>query len=180
MDMDLTDMWQIAIKSTKIRRKRLASLETFEETRLPYILVSDHPRSADQSNVRQGQVELGKPRLILPDAHPQFEGFDFDQLQADENSIQTLMYVRGVRLPSLKFKNVQNHQLYDGTTEDALRQYGRDLARAENVETGLIQGREDVWPFALLFYVSMLIVKNLPKDIERMLEEFRERPPDSR
>lgn len=175
--MDLVDMWQEAVKTTRIRRKRIASLDTFEETRLPYILVSAHPRLPAQSNVRQGHVEVAKPKLVLPDHHPQFEGFDFEQLEANENSIQTLMYVRGVRLPSVKLKNVQGHQLYDGPVDEALAQYGRDLARSEDIETGLLTGRENVWPFALLFYVSLLIVKNLPKDIERLLEEFRENPP---
>ena len=120
---------------------------------------------------------MAKPKLLLPDHHPQFEGFDFDQLKADENSIQTLMYVRGVRLPSVKLKNVQGQQVYDGTVDDAIAQYSRDLGRAEDIETGLILGQDSVWPFALLFYVSLLIVKNLPKDIERLLEEFRENPP---
>lgn len=169
-------MWNEAVKTTRIRRKRLASLETFEETRLPYVLVSEHPRLPAQSTVRQGHVEVARPKLVLPDHHPQFEGFDFEQMQADENSIQTLMYVRGVRLPSFKLKNIQGQQLYDGTVDDAIGQYGRDLARAEDIQTGLITGKEGVWPFALLFYVSLLIVKNLPKDIERLLEEFRENP----
>lgn len=171
-------MWQEAVKTTRIRRKRLASLETFEQTRLPYIMISENPRMSSHANVRQGHVEVAKPRLILPEYHPQFEGFSFDQLQADENSVQTLMYIRGMRLPSLKLKNVQDHQLYDGTVDDAISQYGRDLARAEDVETGLITGKEGVWPFALLFYISLLIVKNLPKDIERLMEEFRENPPN--
>lgn len=177
--MDLTDMWQLAMKTTKVRRKRLASLETFEDTRIPYVLVSEHPRGPAQSNVRQGHVQVGKPRLFLPDHHPQFEGFDFDQIEANENTIQTMMYVRGIRLPSMKFKNVRSHMLYDGTIDEAVAQYGREMGRAEDVDTGLILGQEAVWPFALLFYVSMLIAKNLPKDIERLLEEIRENPPQA-
>ncbi len=177
-NMDLTDMWQEAVRTTRIRRKRLASLETFEDTRLPYVLVSEHSRIESHSNVRQGMVDVAKPRLLLPDHHPQFEGFNFESLKSDENSVTTLMYIRGVRFPSMKFKNVQSHQVYDGTVEEAISQYGRDLARGEDVHTGLIQSREDVWPFALIFYVSLLISKNLPRDIERLLEEFREQPPD--
>lgn len=175
--MDLTEMWQEATRTTRIRRKRLASMETFEETRLPYIMVSQNARMQMQANVRRGHVDVAKPRIILPEHHPQFEGFDFNQIEADENSIQTLMYVRGIRLPSVKLKNVQTHQLFDGTVDEAIAEYGRDLARTEDVATGLIMGEEAVWPFALLFYVSLLIAKNLPKDIERLLDEFRENPP---
>ncbi|OGH57050.1 MAG: hypothetical protein A3G34_08295 [Candidatus Lindowbacteria bacterium RIFCSPLOWO2_12_FULL_62_27] len=176
--MDLMEMWQEAVRTTRVRRRRLAGLETFENTRLPYILVSEHPRLPAQSHVRQGAVEVARPKLILPEHHPQFEGFDFHEMAADENSVNTLMFVRGVRLPSLKFKNRQQQQVYDGTVEEALAQYGRDLARTEDVATGLITGNEGVWPFALLFYVSLLIVKNVPKDIERMMEDFREHFPN--
>lgn len=176
--MDLTEMWQQAVKTTRVRRKRLASLETFEETKLPYILVSEHPQRPEHANVRQGHVDVAKPKLFLPDHSPQFEGFDFDQIEANENSVQTLLFVRGVKLPSFKFKNVQAHQLYDGSVDEAVTQYGRDLARTEDVQTGLITAEENIWPFSLLFYVSLLVAKNLPKDIERLLEEFRENPPN--
>lgn len=173
-------MWREAVQTTRVRRKRMASLETFADTILPYVLVCEHPKMEAQASVRQGQVEVARPKLFLPEHHPQFEGFDFSQLAADENSVQTLMYVRGVRLPSMKFKNVQSVQVYDGTVDDAIAQYGREMARAEDVETGLIRCSDSVWTFSLLFYVSMLVVKNLPKDIERLLEEFRENPPNSK
>lgn len=172
--MDIPEMWQEAMKTTRIRRKRLASLETFVDTRLPYVLISENPRLPDQSNIRHGHVELAQPKLFLPEHHPMFEGFDFGQIGADENSVQTIMYVRGIRLPSVKYKNRQEHQVYDGTVDDAIAQYGRDLARSEDTETGLITSRDALWPFALVFYVSMLVTKNLPKDIERLLEKFHE------
>ncbi|MBI4178584.1 hypothetical protein HY522_04050 [bacterium] len=175
--MDLPDMWQQAVRTTRIRRKRIASLETFDETHLPYILVCRHPKLEAQANVRQGRVDVARPKLFLPENSPQFEGFDFEQMAANENSIQTLMFVRGVKLPSFKFKNLQNCQLYDGTVDEAVRQYGQDLARTEDVLTGLITAEEDVWPLSLLFYVSLLVAKNLPKDIERLIEEFRGKSP---
>lgn len=170
--MDITELWQRALKETRIFRKRIASLDTFDQSALPYILVCDDRRT--HTVVRRGHVVISKPALMVPDHHPMFEGFDFESMQVGENTISTMLYVRGIHLPTVNVKNLQTQSLYDGDPADAVAQYGSQLQRDEDVKTGLIGSDEAFWPLSLLFYTSTLIAKNIPKDLERMIQKIRD------
>ncbi len=62
--MDLTEMWKQTIETTRIRRKRIASLETFDQTKLPYIMVCAHPKQLEETTVRKGHVNLAIYNLL--------------------------------------------------------------------------------------------------------------------
>ncbi len=171
--MDIQEAWTKALKETDIIRSRVLSLQTFEPTPVPYVLLSASAINSGDTVVRQGEVLVDRPSLILPPNIPQFEGFDFEAAQANPNSLINFLLVRGVTLPSLKYNNKTNClDIFEGNIEDAIAHYGNRLAREENTSAGLIAGPEDVWQFSLLIFICSQIAKNSSVDIRRLLDEF--------
>lgn len=172
--MDMQQAWTKALKQTKIIRSRVLSLHTFEHTKVPYILLSASSINPGDTVVRSGEVMVEKPSLILPPNIPQFEGFSFEDVDANENSLVNFLLVRGVTMPSLLYSNKTGMlDIFEGKVEDAVSHYGNRLQRQENTTTGLIVGPPDVWQFSLLIFVCSQVAKNSAGDIRRLLEEFR-------
>ena len=172
--MDIQEVWAKALKETAIVRSRVLSLQTFEQTNVPYILLSSSAVNPGDTVVRAGEVAVDRPSLILPPNIPQFEGFAFDGV--NENSLINFLMIRGVTLPSMMYNNKTNKlDIFEGKVDEAVAHYGNQLARQENTSTGLITGPEDVWQFSLLIFICSQIAKNSAGDIRRLLEEFRHR-----
>jgi hypothetical protein len=174
--MNIQDAWAKALKETEIVRSRILNLQTFENTNVPYILLSASAINSGDTVVRAGEVMVDRPSLILPPNIPQFEGFAFDKVNADEQSLINFLLIRGVTLPSLKYNNKNNTlDIFEGRVEDAVSYYGNRLQREENTSAGLIVGPEDVWQFSLLIFICSQIAKNSSADIKRLIDEFRRR-----
>ena len=173
--MNIQDAWTKALKETEIIRSRIMHLQTFDQTAVPYILLSASSINPGDTVVRSGEVMVDRPSIILPPNAPQFEGF-FDASQTHEDSLVNFLMVRGVTLPSFKYNNKTNAlDIFEGKMEDAITHYGNRLQREENTTAGLIAGPEDVWHFSLLIFICSQIVRNSSTDIRRLLEEFKRR-----
>ncbi len=174
--MDILEAWTKALKETGIVRSRILGLQTFEQTNVPYVLLSASSVNPGDTVVRSGEVTVDRPALILPPHIPQLEGFEFQDLGASDNSVLNFLLVRGVSLPSLIYNNKNNMlNIFEGKLDQAIAHYGNKLQREENTSTGLITGPEDVWQFSLLIFICSQIAKNSTGDIRRLLEEFRRR-----
>ena len=175
--MDIHELWTKALRHTEIIRGRVSALQTFQETRVPYILLSESSINAGDTVVRRGEVLVERPSIILPPNIPQFEGFDFEQKENfNENSMVNFLMVRGVALPSLKYNNL-THKLdvFEGGLSQAVKHHLDNLQGVENVSTGLLVGPEDAWQFSVLIFICAQIAKNSELDVRRLMEEFRKR-----
>ena len=174
--MDITEAWEKALKSTQIIRSRVQALLTFQDTRVPYVLLSESSINLGDTVVRKGEVLVERPSLILPPNLPQFGGFEFDKnFPADDKFINFLL-VRGITLPSLRYNN-QKHSLdiFEGKLSSAIKHHEELLQQKEDVATGLITGAEDCWQFSLLIFSCMQIAKNANIDIRRLLDEYKKK-----
>ncbi len=173
--MDIDALWAKALEHTEIHRQRLDYLHTFGPTNLPYVLLSRSDISEGDTVVRKGVIELMQPVIIVPPDYPIFEGFDFkEDVGYSDDSIRAFLYMRGVRLPSLKYFNKTfTLDVWEMGLEDALGKVKNDLARREDTTTGLIVGPNDVWQFSLLIYVAMLVNRSIDNDIRRIIERER-------
>lgn len=173
--MDTHQAWERALRETEIIRARVMALQTFGETHVPYILLSPSAINLGDTVVRQGEVLVNKPSLILPPHAPQFEGFDFanDAMPVNEDTMINFLLVRGVTLPSMKYDN-QTHSLsvFEGNVQDAISFHGNRLAREENTSVGLLTGPEDLWHFSLLIFICAQVARNSATDIRRLLDEY--------
>lgn len=174
--MNIQEAWSKALKETDIIRARILSLQTFGPTQVPYILLSPSDVNAGDTVVRSGEIMIDRPSLILPPHLPQLEGFEFDHIHANEDSLMNFLLVRGVTLPSLKYNNITNQMdIFEGKVPDAIRHFGNKLEREENTSAGLLVGPGDVWQFSLLIFTCSLIARNSTADVNRILEDLRRR-----
>ncbi len=174
--MDFQDAWSKALKETEIIRTRILGLQTFDQTHVPYMLLSASSINPGDTVIRSGEVLVDRPSLILPPHIPQFEGFAFDALEGSEDALINFLLVRGVSLPSLKYNNKTNQlDIFEGKVDEAIKHYGNRLQREENTSTGLIVAPEDVWQFSLLIFICSQISRSSATDMRRLLEDFRRR-----
>ena len=175
--MDMTEAWEKALRETEIVRSRITGLQTFSETRVPYVLLSPSVVNEGDTVVRTGEVVIHRPSLILPPNSPQLEGFKMegDTPFKEETMINFLM-IRGVTLPSMKYDNkVFSLNVFEGHMDDAIGVHGNRLQREENTSTGLICGPDEVWQLSLLIFVCSQIARNSSTDIRRLLEEYHKK-----
>jgi len=174
--MDFYELWMRTLKQTRIIRSRVKSLRTDDDTPMPYIFLAESRMNRGDTVVRRGEVKIQKPSLILPPNMPQFNGFDFeDQTQAFPDSIANFFLVRGISIPSYHYNNTTCRlDVFEGGLERAVAHYQDELARQENVRTGLLSGPEECWPLSILLYNCTQVVKNAGQDIRRLLDDLRE------
>jgi hypothetical protein len=173
-NMDIYEAWAKALKNTEILRARIQHLLTFDDTVVPYILLSESSINAGDTVARTGEVVVEKPSLILPPNHPQFEGFEFDPGRAPKDGLLNFLLIRGIQMPSLNYNNrTSSLDVYEGDLSKAASYYLDRLQRKENVHTGLITGPEDCWQFSVLIYVCTQVARNSARDIVKLLEEYR-------
>lgn len=104
--MDIKENWENALKNTEIVRSHAKPLKTFEDTELPYILLSKSLVNRGDTVMRKGKVLVSRPSLLSPNQLPQLDGFDFEKdMGISEDSILNFFLVRGIRYPSLKYSN---------------------------------------------------------------------------
>ena len=172
--MDMHDAWEKALKTTRIIRGRVQPLSSHETTRLPYTYLSESSINRGDAVVRRGEVSVERPAIVLPSGLPQFEGFDFeDEMGLSEDFLRTFFLVRGVSFPSMKYRNLSSIEVYEGTLASAIEHYQAELARREDVTTGLIAGREDCWPLGVLIFVAGQAARSAPNDLRRLYGDYR-------
>ncbi len=64
--MNIQDAWEKALKKTKIIRPRAQELQTFSDTNLPYVFLAEALVNRGDTIVRQGEIKVEKPAIILP------------------------------------------------------------------------------------------------------------------
>lgn len=178
--MDIQELWEKALKGTEIIRPRIQPLMTFESTRLPYIFLAESAVNTGDTVVRKGEVVVEKPSLILPSNLPQFEGFDFEKnLQTSRDVLTNFLLLRGVRFPSFRYNNkVESLDVCEGKLSKAIDEYSKQLAKAENVSTGLLIGPEEAWPFSVLIFICTQVIRSADRDIQKLLEILRRKEGD--
>lgn len=174
--MDLEKAWSTALKETEIIRARVAALQTAAETSVPYVLLAESSINVGDTVVRQGEVKVDKPSLILPPNNPQLEGFELEELDSfHQNSMVNFLLVRGISMPSFRYDNrTQAISVFEGNLDEAIRHYQDEFHRQENVTTGLIKGSEEFWPFSILIFMCAQVARNADVDVRKLLERFKE------
>ena len=179
--MDIQELWEHARKGTEILRLRLQELATFDATPVPYIFLAESSLNHGDTVVRKGQVFIQRPSIILPNISPQFEGFQFDKdLHVSDDTVATFLLVRGIQFPSLRYRHeTSSLDLLEHSLQRAATQFSDQLAKAEDITTGLVIGPEDAWQFSVLLLVGALVVRSAEGDLRRILEQWRKRQRES-
>lgn len=172
--MDINGLWEKALKKTEIIRSRIQGLNTFADTRVPYIFLAESTLNVGDTLVRKGEVVVQRPSLLLPPHIPQFKGFEFSDKEISDDSLINFLLVRGINLPSLKYNNtVSSLDIFEDKLSAAIGHYQKNLQSQENVHTGLLAGPEDCWQFSIMIFICAQIMRNANYDIRKLLEEYK-------
>lgn len=172
--MNLSDLWDKAVRKTEIIRPRVLPLETRNVTHLPYICLSESSVNPGDTAVRRGEVLVEKPAIVLPYNAPQFAGFDFEKQVVNEDLFKSFLLVRGVQMPGMRYSN-KSHSLdvREGSLSRSIEHFKRELQNAENVHTGLVAAPEECWQFSVLLFVCAQVARSADGDIRRLMEDMR-------
>ncbi len=175
--MDIQELWEKARKRTEILRMQLQDLSTFDATAVPYIFLAESSVNRGDTVVRKGQVMIERPAIALPNFSPQFEGFEFDkELHVSEDAVTTLLLVRGIQFPSLKYRHqLSSLDVCEGSLQAASKRFTNTLAAAEDIQTGLVIGPEEAWQFSILLLVGALVIRSAEGDLRNVLDAWRKR-----
>ena len=175
--MDFQQAWERALKETEIIRGRVSLLQTFDDTRVPYVFLSPSLINDGDTVVRKGEVVVQKPSLILPPNIPRFEGFEFDPAEGvDPGSVINFLLVRGINVPSMKYNNKTfSLDVFEGGVSKAVSHFANQLEREEDVTCGLVAGHEEIWQFSVLIFICAQVARNTNVDIRRLMDEYRRR-----
>ncbi|MFH1783267.1 MAG: hypothetical protein ABH848_06605 [Candidatus Omnitrophota bacterium] len=171
--MNIQDIWENALKNTRIVRSRAQELSTFSDTELPYIFLSEAVVNKGDTIVRTGKINVEKPAIILPSNLPQFDGFDFDkELGLGHDTFTNFLIVRGIAFPSMKYNNrTSSLEIFEGHIDKAISHHLDLLERKEDVYSGLVVGPESCWQFSVVLFVCMQVARSGNNDIRRILEQ---------
>ena len=175
--MDIYEAWQKALQHTEIIRTRVQSLMTFQDTHVPYILLSESTINHGDTIVRSGEVTVEKPSLILPPHIPQLKGFELEEnFEGTEEGLLNFLFVRGVSLPSMKYNNkTYSLDIFEGKLSEAIKHHQELLQKQENVATGLLICPEECWQFSVLIFICTQVAKNANSDIRKLLDDYKKR-----
>ncbi|MCX5681082.1 MAG: hypothetical protein NT079_02185 [Candidatus Omnitrophica bacterium] len=133
--MYIQENWEKALSHTEIVRPRIKNLLTFDDTKVPYILLSASSVNLGDTVVRKGDVTVTRPSLILPPNIPQLDGFKFEEDGASQDGIVNFLMVRGVSIPSLKYDNhTYSVDVHEDNLDNATAFYKEYLQRREDVQ----------------------------------------------
>jgi hypothetical protein len=175
--MDIENYWNKALRNTEIIRSRVQPLFSFQDTAVPYVLLSESSINEGDTVIRRGEVVVQKPSLIVPAHNPQFYGFEFEEDKGvSENTLVNFLLVRGVTIPSLRYDNkTVSLEVLEGALSKAVKEHNEILQQAEDVTTGLIIAPEDCWQFSLLIFVCTQITRNAEQDFKKLMDDFRKK-----
>lgn len=179
--MDLQKLWEKALEKTEVVRPRVAPLEAFSQTKLPYIFLSEPESDENGTLVRKGEILVEKPSIILPSDLPQFQGFEAaGDLPVGSDFFSNFLLIRGVRFPSWRYQNhTISFTVYDGGLQKAIDHFRDQLQRSENTSTGLVIGPESCWQLSVLIFTGLQVIRSAEGDIRALMEKYRREEDES-
>ncbi|MBI2191459.1 MAG: hypothetical protein HYU36_05695 [Planctomycetes bacterium] len=176
--MGLREDFHRAIQETEIHRHRQTRLLTYGGTELPYVWLGESAVNMGDTVVRRGVVRVEKPQLLLVQQPLQFEGFEYGEEKQESSAFLALGRIAS--FPPGKYSNIETRlDIYEGSLQQALTHYKRDLEAREDALTGLVSGPSDIWAVSLFVYVGKMVEHSAVDDIQELLRRHLRHPGQS-
>ena len=145
------------------------SLFTFGDQDLPYFLVTKAGGTDAMVSVREGTVNVAKPKIITPESmHPEFRNFFESE---EEYGYVEFLLARTAAFGNLKLTNNEGPaKIITDTVAEAVAKLNRQLDDIEEEHTAILSAPEPLAGFAVLRYASERIMSSAPGNIQELRE----------
>jgi hypothetical protein len=145
------------------------SLFTFGDQDLPYFLVTKAGGTDAMVSVREGTVNVAKPKIITPESmHPEFRNFFESE---EEYGYVEFLLARTAAFGNLKLTNNEGPaKIVTDTVAEAVAKLNRQLDDIEEEHTAILSAPEPLAGFAVLRYASERIMSSAPGNIQELRE----------
>lgn len=168
-DYNQEAQFRSAWDAVKIERSVEYSLFTFGDSDLPYFLVTHGTESEPLVNVREGRVNIAKPRIITPDTmHPEFR--NFFESEEEYGYVEFLM-ARTAAFGNLKITNNEGPtRIVTDTVSEAVARLNKQLDDLEEEHTAILSAPLSLAGFAVLRYASERVMSSAPGNVQELRE----------
>ena len=168
--------FRYAVANTEILVPPTGMLETFGNTLVNYIVVSELMDSVGKCHVRSGRMKLFKPQIITPSAYSEMllEGFGEEArkyvrwLAEHEDDVHILRY--GYTLKRESF----SEELVSRPIEAVLADAAKDVAARKDPFLALVRGVDEPWDVSLVHFFWLHVNASAPVNV-REFEAARQR-----
>ena len=165
--------FRYAVANTEIIVPPSGMLETFGNTLVNYIVVSELMDSVGKCHVRSGRMKLLKPQIITPSAYSEMllEGFGEEArkyvrwLAEHEDDVHILRY--GYTLKRESF----SEELVTRPIDDLLADVAKDVAERKDPYLALVRGVDEPWDVSLVRLFWEVVNRSAKKNIREMAEK---------
>lgn len=162
--------FRYAVANTEILVAPTGMLETFGNTIVDYVLVSESMDEIDRCHVRTGRMQLAKPQIITPSAYSQMllEGFGeeakkyVEWLAEHEDDVHILRY--GYVLKRESFSD----ELVTRPLEAVLADAKADVEKKNDPFTALVKGVDEPWDVCLVRLFWEVVRNSAKRNIAEM------------
>lgn len=163
------EQFHAAWNAVTIERAVEFGLFTFGDTDLPYFLVTKGRNDDPMVCVREGKVNIARPRIITPDSmHPEFR--NFFESEAEYGYVEFLL-ARTAAFGNLKITNNEGPaKIVTDTVAEAVSRLNRQLDDIEEEHTAILSAPEALAGFAVLRYASERVISSAPGNVQELRE----------
>ena len=165
MENTYEDIWYAA-KATRIVYMPPRLLETFGESRVQYLMVSEDMDQPGLVRLRSGLVMAERPRILTPQYFIQqaVENFGpearryFEEVMSRADNARFIQY--GLHFRKQEFKV----QTVNGNVEEVAEQAAKDAQDDLQELRGVVIAPDDLWEVSLLHFITRLVQRSLPRN----------------
>jgi len=153
---------QYALESTTVLHEPDRRIETFNQSRFEFLLISELMDSVGKVRIRSGEIEANKPQIIRPEG---FGGLELDGFTDKAEELFDWLKEQGADLAFMKYgfemkrTTVKEETLHESIEEVKARLVGQ--AKQEwNPNRAIIQGVDDTWEVSIMKFSLEMMMKS--------------------
>jgi hypothetical protein len=160
------DIFEYALKNTRILKMPRQNLATFGTTNIDYYMLSNLDGA---TRIREGKVISSRPQIIKPEpVTGLFEGFGEYSEYAEE---LFELFDKNSKILNYQFKN-QSGTMSDSSKslDDVFKSISRDIQKKEKSLSAVIEGKESTWQISIMKFIVDMTLKSAGENITDLEE----------
>jgi len=168
-DLERMQQFRQAWNEVRIERTVEYGLFTFGDSDLPYYLVTSSSGEGELVSIRQGQVNVTRPKILTPETM-QPELRDFFEEQEERGFVEYLM-ARTAAFSNLKLSNQSGpDRIVTDTVEEAVARLNQQLDSEEEDRVAILSCPRPLAGLAVFRYASERILQSAPGNFQELRE----------